>query len=158
MQRIHLGEYLRRLREQRGLSAQEVARQVFGLEHAHTTVRRIERGCPQQLSLHRLSRLLSFYEVDGIETLKRAAQGPLLRDNPGQSRCGYRLAQVRLALDLTCTQFARLAGLPGAHADKLVERWEAGEVEPSPEDLQWLLEGLGDSVDATWLRGLQLND
>ena len=153
--RIHLGEFLRRTRQQRGQSLIDVVVPVFGpvgLSKAHATLGRIERACLEGIPVDRLLRLLAYYQLELRTVLTRTEHGQPL-PVPKQTRDGtaYRVRQVRLALGMNTRVFANMMAVGGSSPHVRVEAWESGRRGLELEDYLWMRESLGPELDLWWV-------
>ena len=75
-QRLALAETLKSLREAKGLSQMEVARDALGLTKSHAAVSRLERGLNEEVELERLEQLANFFGTN-LAFLNNAAETKL---------------------------------------------------------------------------------
>lgn len=156
-QRMALGSLLVELREARGLSQLEVARQALGFTVSHAAVSRLERGILAGVDFERLERIAEFFDTSAQTLLseivaRREAEVPqayLPCDELQVSgNVGGRIQQLRHATDLSRDAFARQMGYESCQST-VVRMWETGEAVPNPDTL--LKMAIAFSVSAAWL-------
>lgn len=156
-QRMALGTRLTELREERGLTQLQVARQALGFEVSHAAVSRLERGVLKDVDRDRLEALAVFYgetvagllqAIEGREEDKEPhayKSADNLSVTPGY---GKRIWQLRQATGLTQREFVLKLGYSASSA-ALLRQWEAEEVAPMPATL--LHVAVIFEVSAAWL-------
>lgn len=156
-QRLALGTRLTELREEKGLTQLEVARQALGFEVSHAAVSRLERGILDKVEEDRLHKLAAFYG-ETVESLLEEMRGRDEDIEPEEYRScdalvvqpgfGRRLYNMRQAAGLTKVQMAEKLGFAPT-ARYLIKQWETEEVKPRPDTLMDI--AVKFEVSATWL-------
>ena len=156
-QRMALGTRLTELREERGLTQLEVAKQALGFEVSHAAVSRLERGVLKDVDTERLEALAIFYG-ETVDGLLQAIEGREEDKEPQAYKSadhltvtagyGKRLWQLRQATGLTQREFSLKLGYC-ANSGQLVRQWEAELSQPMPATL--LHVAVTFEVSAAWL-------
>jgi len=154
-QRLALGTRLTELREQKGLSQLEVARQALGFTVSHAAVSRLERGVFGVIDNERLDKLAAFYDTT-IDALLSEMEGRSDSEEPEEYRStenlvvqpgvAGRLFNMRQAMSLTKLEMANHLGHVSDHT---WHSWEKGLATPRPDTLLEIAIACG--VSAAWL-------
>lgn len=156
-QRMLLGTHLATLREAKGLTQLEVAREALGFETSHAAVSRLERGVLEEVDSGRLERLAQYFgtTVEALlrEISEREEEEPSteyepvehLRVTPTVSK---RVAHLRQAAGLTRIEMAVALGY-AERCEYLIRDWEEGRVLPQANTLFHMATRF--EVSAAWL-------
>ena len=154
-QRLAIGMRLTELREEKGLSQMQVAKQALGFKVSHAAVSRLERGVLDEVEGGRLAQLAEFYgeTVESLlaELAAQPAEPSCIQSTDGMVVApgyGDRLFQLRQALGCTAAEFAVKLGHPPAGAALIRDR-EAEKFTVRPDTLVSIAVTLG--VSASWL-------
>ncbi len=162
-QRLLLGQRLKELRQQRQLSAAQVAEQALGYQNgSHVAVTRLERALLSAPRRDHLETLATFFQVDPefllVSELPTSDSTPAPRQpapakpraTPRLTSVGQRIRHLRSVKELETADFAdglRQVGPIVLASD--VEAWERDERQPNPVQLQALARFTGCTAD--WL-------